>query len=77
MEVKELVGWNIRQARQARELTIEALAEQADVTPAWLGELERGRQNVSVVVLDRLAKALSIEPWELLKPETKKAPRGG
>jgi transcriptional regulator with XRE-family HTH domain len=40
--------------------------------------LERGRQNVSVVVLDRLAKVLRIEAWELLQPqeglETKKAP---
>ena len=32
-------------------------------------ELERGRQNVSVVVLDRLAKVLGIEAWELLQPQ--------
>jgi transcriptional regulator with XRE-family HTH domain len=68
MEVKKLVGWKIRQVRQERGLTIEVLADQAKVTAPWLGELERGRQNVSVVVLDRLAKALKVETWELLKP---------
>lgn len=68
MEVKKLVGWNIRRVRQERGLTIEALAHQADVTAPWLGEVERGRQNVSVMVLDRLAKVLEVETWELLKP---------
>jgi transcriptional regulator with XRE-family HTH domain len=69
MEVKKLIGWRIRQVRQERGLTIEALAHQAKVTAPWLGELERGRQNVGVVVLDRLAKALKVEAWELLKPQ--------
>jgi len=69
------VGWNIRKARQARDLTIEALAHQADVTAPWLGELERGRENVSVVVLDRLAKVLEMETWELLRPQTAPKPK--
>jgi hypothetical protein len=38
MEVKQLVGWNIRRVRQERGLTIEALAHQAHVSAAWLGE---------------------------------------
>ena len=38
MEVKQLVGWNIRRVRLERGLTIEALAHQAHVSAAWLGE---------------------------------------
>jgi DNA-binding XRE family transcriptional regulator len=37
MEVKQLVGWNIRRVRQERGLTFEALAQQAHVSAAWLG----------------------------------------
>jgi transcriptional regulator with XRE-family HTH domain len=54
------------------------LAHQANVSAAWLAERERGRRDVSVAVLDRLAKVLGVEAWEFLQPqggpETKKAP---
>jgi len=36
--VKQLVGWNLRRVRQERGLTIEALAQQAHASAAWLGE---------------------------------------
>jgi transcriptional regulator with XRE-family HTH domain len=78
MEVDQLVGCTTRSVRQERGLAIQALAHQANVSAAWLGERERGRQNVSVAVPDRLAKVLGFEAWELLQPqggpETKKAP---
>src|SRR6266567_6313830 len=38
MEVQQLVGWNLRRVRQQRGLTIEALAQPAHVSAAWLGE---------------------------------------
>jgi len=38
MEVQQLVGWNLRRVRQERGLTIEALAQQAHASAAWLGE---------------------------------------
>jgi transcriptional regulator with XRE-family HTH domain len=44
MEVKQLAGWNIRRVRQERGLTIEALAHQAHVSAAWLGEEFRNGQ---------------------------------
>lgn len=62
-------GAVVRRVRQEREMSIEDLAHQVEVNSSWLGELERGRQNVSVVVLDRLAKVLGVEAWELLRPD--------
>lgn len=66
MEVRKLVGWNIRRLRLDRGLTIEALAGEADVSPAYLGQLERGRENVGVVLLDRLGRALGAELSDLV-----------
>ena len=48
MEVKQLVGWNIRRVRQERGLTIEALAHQAHVSAAWLGEEFKNGQAPAV-----------------------------
>jgi transcriptional regulator with XRE-family HTH domain len=67
MEAKKLVGWNIRRLRVALGLSIEELAGKADVTAPYLGELERGRVNVSVDVLERLAKALEAKMPELFE----------
>lgn len=66
MEVRKLVGWNIRRLRLDRGLTIEALAGEADVSPAYLGQLERGRENVGIILLDRLGRALGAELSDLV-----------
>jgi transcriptional regulator with XRE-family HTH domain len=65
MEAKKLVGWNIRRLRVERGLTIEALAAEADVAPAYLGQVERGVVNVGIVILGRVAKTLGTRLTEL------------
>lgn len=65
MEAKKLVGWNIRRLRVERGLTIEELAAEADVAPAYLGQVERGAVNVGVVILGRVAKVLGARLGEL------------
>jgi transcriptional regulator with XRE-family HTH domain len=77
MEAKKLVGWNIRRLRVARCLTIEELAAEADVAPAYLGQVERGAVNVGVVILGRVANTLGarlaelfVEPLHGAKPPT-------
>jgi transcriptional regulator with XRE-family HTH domain len=66
MEVRKLIGWNIRRLRVARGLTIEDLAHLANLTPNYLGELERGQVNVGALALDRLAKAIGVRLVELV-----------
>ena len=66
MEVKKLVGWNIRRLRVAQELTIESLAGEVGLDVSYLGQLERGEVNVGVVILDRLAKGLGVKVAEMM-----------
>jgi len=65
MEAKKLVGWNIRRLRVERRLTIEELAAEADVGPAYLGQVERGAVNVGIVILGRVANTLGVRLAEL------------
>ena len=64
-----LFGRNLRAARQRAALSQEALAEEADLHPTYIGLVERGQRNISLVSIERLAKALAVAPWELLQPE--------
>ncbi|XXY51178.1 helix-turn-helix transcriptional regulator [Sorangium sp. So ce269] len=48
-------------------LTQDALAEAAEISTGFLQRLERGKTNVGVVILVRLADALGVEPGVLLR----------
>jgi transcriptional regulator with XRE-family HTH domain len=69
LDALKLVGHNIRKFRKTKEWSIEALAEHADISPAYLGELERGRENVSIRTLSQIAKALRVKLPSLLDEE--------
>jgi transcriptional regulator with XRE-family HTH domain len=55
-----IVGKNIRACRTDSELTLEKLAEKADMSWTYLSEIERGRENISLDKLARLAQALNV-----------------
>lgn len=57
-KAQELIGTCLRSIREQRGLTLESLAAQAGVTYQYLSSLERGKENFSIQVLERLAAAL-------------------
>lgn len=67
MDLVLLLGKNVRDARQAKRMTQEALALEADMKRSYLSELEAGKRNPTVKALGRLAIALEIEAAELLR----------
>jgi transcriptional regulator with XRE-family HTH domain len=58
---------NVRRERRARELTQEELAYRAGLSARYLGSIERATVSASVTVLGRLARALRIDPCELIR----------
>jgi len=57
----------VRRLRLARGLTQEEVAFRAQIDLTYQGGIERGRRNPSLLVMVRIAKALSADPTELLK----------
>lgn len=64
---RDIVGRNVRKQRQAVGLTQEQLAFAAQIDITYVGGIERGRRNPSVIVLARIAQALGTEPANLLQ----------
>jgi len=57
-KIQALVGKNIRSSRLADGLTIEELAFRAQLHPNYLGEVERGRVNLTLTNLKKIADGL-------------------
>lgn len=69
MEGSELVrlGQNIRHHRMVRHLSQEELANLSGLHRTYVGGIERGERNVTVLNLVRLAKALEISVSDLMR----------
>jgi transcriptional regulator with XRE-family HTH domain len=63
----ELLGDNIRRIRKAKGVSQEKLAELASLHRTYLGGVERGERNVSLMNLIRISRALSVLPEKLLQ----------
>jgi transcriptional regulator with XRE-family HTH domain len=67
-------GRNIRLVRQGRSLSMQALAEAAGISRAWLSEIERGTASPSVDIVRRLADALGVTISSLLDGRAEQVP---
>ena len=66
MNILRQVGLNVRRLRLGRDLSQEALAFEADIALNYLSEIERGLRNPTMLVVDRLAKALGVSVAHLV-----------
>ena len=72
MDMRKLVGRNVRRIRQKRGLTQEKFAEISGFSQQYLSSLENGRRNPTVVTIYELATALGVSHMELVRPFGKK-----
>ena len=61
----ELLGRRIRGLRKSSNLTQEQLGERSRISYKHLGAIERGEENPSLAVLQKIAKGLGVEISEL------------
>jgi transcriptional regulator with XRE-family HTH domain len=67
MKAQEQLGMRIKFLRQQRKWSQEDLAFYANVNKNYLSDLENGRRNPSLEILERIAIAFSISLEELFK----------
>jgi len=63
--IKQRFGARMRDLRKARDLTQEALAFACALDRSYLGAIERGEKNVSLINIHRIAEALGVGAGEL------------
>ena len=65
-EINIQIGEHIKAARESRQLTQERLAEEIDVSPQYISDLERGVVGVSIATLKKICLALRVSSDQIL-----------
>ncbi|GIQ67907.1 XRE family transcriptional regulator [Xylanibacillus composti] len=65
-EILKQVGARIRSLRKEKGMSQEDLAELIDTSHSYIGYVERGEQNITLLTLEKIATALGVEAKELL-----------
>lgn len=70
---KTLFGLRLAQLRKKRGWSQERLALESGIARSYLGGVERGQRNLSLVNICRLAETLSLDPSVLLEFDAARA----
>ncbi|MHB9052877.1 MAG: helix-turn-helix domain-containing protein [Thermoleophilia bacterium] len=60
-------GERLRDLREARELSQEAFAYKAGLDRTYISGIERGKRNLAIRNIEKIAQALDISISELMK----------
>ena len=66
-QLRSVLARNVRQARHERGWSQEQLAERAGLSSVYVSQIESGLKACSIDVIEALAIAFAVAPWELLR----------
>lgn len=69
MDLRRLLARNLKRLRKERDLSQEGLAHLCGLHRTYVSGVERGVRNPTVLVLAKIAAALDVPAWLLLKDE--------
>jgi len=72
MKLRVRVGLNIQNLRHSRNLSQEELSLSAEIDRSYVSKIELARFSVSLDILEQLARALEVDPSELLAERGKR-----
>jgi transcriptional regulator with XRE-family HTH domain len=72
MDMRKLVGRNVRRIRLRKGLTQEKCAEISGFSQQYISGLEQGNRNPTVVTVYEIATALGVSYLELMRPPRKR-----
>ena len=67
MDIRQKFGNKIKLLRLEKSYSQEEFAYKATIDRTYISDIEKGERNVSILIIEKLAKALEIEVFELLK----------
>ncbi|MBQ7947404.1 MAG: helix-turn-helix transcriptional regulator [Bacteroidaceae bacterium] len=65
-DISKLIAYKIKRLREERGLSQEKLAAESGLHRTYIGMIERCEKNVTVVSLEKIAKALNVDIIELV-----------
>lgn len=65
--IQRRFGKRLRELRQLRRLSQEALSFEAGLDRSYVGQVERGERNISIQNIEKLARALRVKIAELFR----------
>ena len=71
-DINIIVGKNIRALREKLGASQDVFADDCEVHRTYIGSVERGERNITLITLSRIAKAAKTTPVDLL---TEKQPK--
>ena len=66
MDITEQFGRRVRYFRKLRNLSQDELAELCGLHRTYIGSVERGERNITLLNADKIANALSVNLAELV-----------
>lgn len=67
MSIKEQFGIRIKELRTEKKLSQESLANSAEIDRTYIQSIEKGKRNVSIITVEKLANALNVSIETLFK----------
>jgi transcriptional regulator with XRE-family HTH domain len=68
MDMRRLVGRNVRRIREKKGLTQEQFAEISGFSQQYISSLEQGRRNPTIITIYELSVALGVSHIDLVRP---------
>lgn len=65
--LRDILATNLRRLRREKGYSQEAFGDLCGLDRTYIGSIERGERNVSIDNLERIARALNLEPWKLIR----------
>jgi len=69
MDIKLKIGQRIKELRDKAKMSQKDLAYAADLDRSYIAGIENGLRNVSIVNIEKIAKALGVSLKELFNDE--------
>ncbi len=69
MDIKLKIGQRIKELRDAKNMAQKDLAYAADLDRSYIASIENGQRNVSIVNIEKIAKALGVTLKQFFESE--------
>jgi transcriptional regulator with XRE-family HTH domain len=66
VDIRSRLGRNVRQLREAKGWSQEDYADRAGIHRTYVSDIERGRRNPTITVVEKLAQPLGVATGSLL-----------